>query len=164
MTGPATRVVASPIGPLALVAADGALVGVYLDGHHHRVPAGAHPDDGDPVLGEAATQLDAYFAGRLERFDLPLRPVGTEFQRTVWAALCAIPYGTTTTYGVLAERIGRPRAVRAVGLANGRNPLAVVVPCHRVIGADGRLTGYAGGLDRKRALLDLETGQGRPAA
>jgi len=159
-----TTTVASPVGPLALVASDGALVGVYLDGHHQRVPAGALPGTDDPVLGEASAQLHAYFAGRLRRFDLPLRPVGTAFQRAVWAALVEVPYGVTCSYGELADRIGRPRAVRAVGLANGRNPLAVVVPCHRVIGADGRLTGYAGGLDRKRALLELEAGEGRPAA
>lgn len=164
MSAPTTTTVASPIGPLALVADGGALVGVFLDGHHQRVPAAAVPGADDPVLAEAAAQLDAYFAGRRRHFDLPLRPVGTPFQRTVWDALCAIPFGTTTTYGALAARIGRPSAVRAVGLANGRNPLAVVVPCHRVIGADGRLTGYAGGLDRKRALLDLETGQVGPAA
>ncbi|MBO0838982.1 MAG: methylated-DNA--[protein]-cysteine S-methyltransferase, partial [Actinobacteria bacterium] len=106
-------------------------------------------------------QLDAYFAGELTEFSLPLAPAGTQFQRQVWAALQQIPYGQTWSYGQLAEKIGNPAAVRAVGLANGRNPIAVVIPCHRVIGADGSLTGYGGGLDRKRFLLDLEARAGR---
>jgi methylated-DNA-[protein]-cysteine S-methyltransferase len=108
------------------------------------------------VLAAAASQLRAYFAGELTSFDLPLGPEGTPFQQKVWAALREIPYGVTASYGELAERIGQRSASRAVGLANGRNPIAIVVPCHRVIGSDGSLTGYGGGLDRKRFLLDLE--------
>jgi methylated-DNA-[protein]-cysteine S-methyltransferase len=110
----------------------------------------------DPLLVEAATQLHAYFAGELRRFDLPLSPGGTGFQRRVWAAVAEVPYGSTTSYSALAAEIGNPRACRAVGAANGRNPLPVIVPCHRVLGAAGALTGYGGGLERKRALLDLE--------
>jgi len=115
---------------------------------------------GDPLLAEAEAQLLAYFAGERTRFELPLSPRGTGFQRSVWAAVGAIPYGDTTTYSKLAASLGRPTAFRAVGAANGRNPLPVIVPCHRVIGAAGALTGYGGGLDRKRALLDLERAGG----
>jgi methylated-DNA-[protein]-cysteine S-methyltransferase len=110
----------------------------------------------DPLLAEAEAQLLAYFAGERTRFELPLSPRGTDFQRSVWEAVGAIPYGATTTYSELAASLGRPSAFRAVGAANGRNPLPVIVPCHRVIGSAGALTGYGGGLDRKRALLDLE--------
>lgn len=110
----------------------------------------------DPLLGDAAAQLGAYFAGERTRFDLPLSPHGTGFQRSVWAEVEAIPYGHTTTYSALAARLGRPAACRAVGAANGRNPLPIVVPCHRVVGASGALTGYGGGLERKRVLLELE--------
>jgi methylated-DNA-[protein]-cysteine S-methyltransferase len=148
-------VVDSPIGPLTLTAQGGALTAIDF---------GAADDLGsggpiDPVLAEAARQLAAYFAGELREFDLPLRPSGTPFQVTVWEALRRIPYGGTTTYGELARRIGRPTAARAVGRANGQNPLPIVVPCHRVIGADGTLTGYAGGLDIKAALLAVESGR-----
>jgi methylated-DNA-[protein]-cysteine S-methyltransferase len=108
------------------------------------------------VLREAEAQLGAYFDGELTEFDLPLAPHGTGFQLRVWDALMRIPYGTTTTYGAVAEAVGRPDAVRAVGACNGQNPIAVIVPCHRVIGADGSLVGYGGGLDRKRLLLELE--------
>ncbi|MGH3319875.1 MAG: methylated-DNA--[protein]-cysteine S-methyltransferase [Streptosporangiaceae bacterium] len=165
----------SPIGPLTLVAGGGALTGLYMDEQRHRPPDGVlgQPDGvlGQPDAGpfaetaqppdaalliEAASQLEAYFTGRLTRFDLPLAPNGTPFQHSVWAALRDIPYGETMTYGKLADRIGRPTASRAVGLANGRNPISVIVPCHRVIGADGTLTGYGGGLERKRYLLALE--------
>jgi methylated-DNA-[protein]-cysteine S-methyltransferase len=119
-------------------------------------------DPAPDAFPDAVDQLDAYFAGELTEFDLRLRLEGTEFQRTVWAGLCEIPYGETTSYGELAARIGRPRASRAVGLANGRNPVAIVVPCHRVIGAGGSLTGYGGGLERKQALLDLERARRAP--
>jgi methylated-DNA-[protein]-cysteine S-methyltransferase len=108
------------------------------------------------VLDEAAAQLRDYFAGNRTDFDLPLEPTGTPFQLTVWRALCEIPYAETINYGQLATRVGNSNASRAVGLANGRNPISIVVPCHRVIGANGSLTGYGGGLDRKRTLLDLE--------
>jgi len=136
-------------------------VGLYMDLQRHR------PDD--DALGEpdprgrevepfkaAADQLDAYFAGELTRFDVPLAPRGSEFQQRVWAALQEIPYGRTESYGELAERIGSPGSARAVGLANGKNPIGIIIPCHRVVGADGSLTGYGGGLDRKKQLLDLE--------
>lgn len=128
--------------------------------HHAARGAGLAPDardDGHPVLVAAAEQLAAYFAGDLEVFDLPLAPVGTPFQLRVWGQLRTIPYGSTATYGDIAARLGLTgHGARAVGLANGRNPIAIVVPCHRVVGAGGSLTGYAGGIDRKRALLDLE--------
>ena len=139
----------TPIGPL-LLRAD--------HGHLSRVEFGALTacTSSAPPFPEAEAQLHAYFAGELERFELPLAPVGTAFQRCVWEALAEILYGTTTTYSELAARIGRPSACRAVGAANGRNPLPVIVPCHRVVGAAGALTGYGGGLGRKRLLLALE--------
>jgi methylated-DNA-[protein]-cysteine S-methyltransferase len=114
----------------------------------------------DPLLLDAADQLQAYFAGELREFDLPLAPRGTPFQLDVWAAVSRIPYGRIATYSEIATEVCSPAARRAVGAANGRNPLAVIVPCHRVIGAAGALTGYGGGLDRKRALLDLEAAAG----
>ena len=125
-----------------------------------RFGAGATPVSADPLLLEAAAQLRAYFAGELREFDLPLAPRGTVFQRQVWTAVSAIPYGSTATYAEIAAAIGRPSACRAVGAANGRNPLPLIVPCHRVIGAAGALTGYGGGLERKRSLLDLEAAAG----
>jgi len=109
-----------------------------------------------PLIKKAAAQLEEYFAGRRVKFDLPLAPAGTEFQRSVWKALQTIPSGETRSYGEIAARIGNPKASRAVGMANNRNPIAIVIPCHRVIGSDGSLTGYAGGLESKRYLLDLE--------
>jgi methylated-DNA-[protein]-cysteine S-methyltransferase len=129
-----------------------------MEQHRHRAPL--HPDavrDARP-FAEARWQLAQYFAGERTAFDLRLAPAGTPFQREVWDALLAIPYGQTVSYGELAHRIGRPAASRAVGLANGRNPISIVVPCHRVIGSSGSLTGYGGGIDRKRFLLALETG------
>ncbi len=146
----------SPIGPLTVVAAEGALTGLYMDVHRHRPDPDRFGERRDEGFDAVAAQLEEYFAGRRRHFDLPLAPAGTPFQLAVWRALAAIPYGTTESYGQLAARIGRPGASRAVGLANGRNPISVVVPCHRVIGADGSLTGYGGGLERKRVLLDLE--------
>lgn len=145
----------SPLGALTLLAGDDGLRGVFLPGHRHGPPPSAG-DAEHPTARLAARQLGEYFAGERRAFDLPLAPAGTPFQRRVWAALAAIPYGETTTYGALAAGLGDPRAVRAVGLANGRNPLPIVVPCHRVIGADGSLVGYGGGLPAKRALLELE--------
>jgi methylated-DNA-[protein]-cysteine S-methyltransferase len=121
-----------------------------------RRPASGTRNDGNPILAAAAAQLREYFDGQRQHFDLPLEPRGTEFQRKVWQALERIPYGQTRNYREIAEAVGTPRAVRAVGSANGRNPLPIVVPCHRVIGADGRLVGYAGGLEVKRILLELE--------
>jgi methylated-DNA-[protein]-cysteine S-methyltransferase len=153
-------VIGSPIGPLTLIAQDGKLSGVRMEITRHEPDAGAFgaavASESDPVLAAAASQLDAYFRGELTSFDLPLSLEGTQFQRCVWTALQSIPYGETISYGELAGRIGQPSASRAVGLANGRNPVAIVVPCHRVIGADGSLTGYGGGMDRKRYLLALE--------
>lgn len=109
-----------------------------------------------PLLKEAARQLKSYFAGELKEFSLPLAPEGTAFMKQVWAALCEIPYGKTASYKDIAEKIGRPKAARAVGLANNRNPIPIIIPCHRVIGADGSLVGYGGGLDIKKRLLELE--------
>lgn len=159
-TGPAVStwtVRPSPLGDLLLSTTAGALSGLWVTPHDRVQRSGWRRDDAHPLLEEAGRQLDAYFAGERQHFDLPVRAPGTPFQQLVWAALCEIPYGTTTSYGQLAHRIGRPGASRAVGLANGRNPVSVVVPCHRVIGANGTLTGYGGGLDRKRLLLGLES-------
>ena len=143
----------SPVGPLALSGDRDALTGLrFAD----RVSA---PDDSlhdDARFAEERRQLGEYFAGTRTAFDFPLKLEGNAFERRVWEALQAIPYGTTTTYGELAARLGAPEAARAVGAANGRNPIAIVVPCHRVIGASGKLTGYGGGLERKRALLAHE--------
>jgi methylated-DNA-[protein]-cysteine S-methyltransferase len=151
--------IGSPVGPLTLVAAGGRLAGLYLAAQRHRPGPAAFGADGDPAaapFAAAAAQLAAYFAGELTSFDLPLAPSGTPFQQRVWLALRAIPYARTVSYGELAAGLGAPRASRAVGLANGRNPISIVVPCHRVVGTDGSLTGYGGGLERKRFLLDLE--------
>jgi methylated-DNA-[protein]-cysteine S-methyltransferase len=156
-------VVDSPVGPLTLVDQDGALAGLYMHEQRHLPPAEAFGARDDRVLGAAREQLAAYFARDLKEFDLALATAGTPFQQQVWEALRAVPYGTTCTYGDLAVAVGRPTAVRAVGAANGRNPICLVVPCHRVVGAGGSLTGYAGGLDRKSFLLALEQGAA-PAA
>jgi methylated-DNA-[protein]-cysteine S-methyltransferase len=148
----------SPLGELLLVGDEAALHGVYLPDHRR----GPTPDPGwmraDAPFRAAREQLEAYFAGALRAFDLPLAPAGTPFELAVWAALREIPFGATLSYGALAARLGRPGAARAVGRANGRNPLSIVVPCHRVIGGDGALTGYGGGLARKAWLLAHEAG------
>jgi methylated-DNA-[protein]-cysteine S-methyltransferase len=153
----------SPLGPMLLLAAGDALAGIHFDGqrHHPVVGADARPDPGHPVLRAAKAQLAEYFAGTRTAFELPLAPVGTPFQRAVWAAIRAVGYGETIAYGELAARAGAPRSIRAAGAATGRNPWGIVVPCHRIVGADGALTGYAGGLERKRALLALEAGRAR---
>lgn len=151
-------IVGSPIGDLVLAGDGATLTGLYMETDQARIltdPAWTHEPGAYP---EVAAQLVAYFTGDLCEFDLALAPRGTEFQRAVWSALMDIPYGRTTTYARLADAIDRPTAIRAVGAANGRNPIAVIVPCHRVIGTDGSLTGYGGGLPRKRTLLDLESG------
>jgi len=164
----------SPLGPVTLVAADGGLAGLYLDTQRHPPTADELGDedvtsscleDGNgtsspnvAVLAEAARQLTAYFDGRLTEFDVPLALAGTPFQQAVWAALQRVPYGETVSYRELAEQIGRPTAARAVGMANGRNPVAIIVPCHRVVGTGGGLVGYGGGVDRKRRLLEFERG------
>lgn len=146
----------SPIGPLTLIARDGHLTHLVMQDQAHatETPSGSRRDDA--CFAEVRDQLDQYFAGTRTEFDLPLQLEGTAFQRAVWTQLSAIPYGTTISYGELARRVGNPKAARAVGLANGRNPVAVIVPCHRVIAGDGSLGGYGGGLDRKVTLLHLE--------
>lgn len=151
----------SPVGPLGLVASATALVAVlWPDERDGRVRFDNEPVEvaQHSIIDTAATQLEEYFAGDRRQFDLPLDPRGTEFQCSVWWSLADIPYGETSTYGKQAANIGRPTAVRAVGSANGRNPLSIVLPCHRIVGADGKLTGFAGGIDTKRWLLDHEAG------
>ncbi len=150
----------SPVGPLTLHSNGAAITGLEFD--HPKYHLEPSPRGNDRVLDTARRELDRYFAGKLQAFTAPLAPKGTPFQLRVWAALQKIPYGATRTYGQQAAAIGQPKAVRAVGLANGRNPIAIIIPCHRVIGADGGLTGFGGGIARKRLLLDLE--QGKPAA
>ncbi|MFG2156796.1 methylated-DNA--[protein]-cysteine S-methyltransferase [Streptomyces olivaceus] len=153
-------VIDSPYGALTLVAEDGVLCGLYMTGQRHRPPEESFGARDERPFAGAEEQLEAYFAGELREFGLPLplRLTGTPFQRTVWDQLRKIPYGETRTYGQLADALGNPAASRAVGLANGRNPIGIVVPCHRVIGASGGLTGYGGGLERKQRLLDFERG------
>jgi methylated-DNA-[protein]-cysteine S-methyltransferase len=151
-----TLVDQTPVGPLRLSASGDFLSGLAFGLEPYRGAVDGERDDAVPVLREAAAQLAAYFAGDLVEFTLPLAPAGTDFQRAVWEQLRLIPYGTTVTYGELARRLGAPAASRAVGAANGSNPIAIVVPCHRVIGADGSLTGFGGGMAAKRTLLDLE--------
>src|SRR5919197_4429075 len=147
----ATAILDSPIGPLGLVASDTALRAVLFDGHSVRA------EGRSPVLDETARQLDAYFDGELETFDLPVELHGTDFQRRCWLALKSIPIGQTVSYGEQARRLGLGSdAARAVGAANGRNPIPIVLPCHRVIGADGSLVGFGGGLEMKRFLLEHE--------
>jgi len=153
----------SPVGTLSLVATDSVLVALVWRTHgHSRVPfETAAEDPQHPVLRETTRQLREYFAGTRREFDLPLEFRGTDFQRRVWAALLKIPYGETRNYGQIAEQLGNPAAVRAVGAANGRNPIAIIAPCHRVIGMSGDLTGFGGGLDAKAYLLSLEAPQRR---
>ena len=146
-----TLQVKSPIGELLLVSDGAALTGLYMEPHPVIESAGE-----DGIVRETARQLHEYFAGERTTFDLPLRLEGTTFQKQVWNALCEVPFGETISYAELARRVGNPKACRAVGLANGRNPIGIVVPCHRVIGANGTLTGYGGGLERKKFLLELE--------
>ncbi|MES1197302.1 MAG: methylated-DNA--[protein]-cysteine S-methyltransferase [Pseudomonadota bacterium] len=146
----------SPIGILALTANDDALTGVYFENPKHGGPPADARIGSNAVIEETRRQLDEYFAGKRTSFDLPLAPEGTEFQLKVWKALRRIRYGATKSYGQIASEIGAPQASRAVGAANGRNPIPIIVPCHRVIGADGSLTGFGGGMERKRFLLDLE--------
>ena len=153
----------SPVGTLSLVATDSALVAlVWRTGAHSRVPFDAAAENPQhPVLRETTRQLREYFAGTRREFDLPLEFRGTDFQRRVWAALLMIPYGETRSYGEIASQLGNPAAVRAVGAANGRNPIAIIAPCHRVIGMSGDLTGFGGGLEAKAFLLSLEAPQRR---
>jgi methylated-DNA-[protein]-cysteine S-methyltransferase len=148
----------SPLGPMIVAATARGVAGVWFEGQRHLPDSSGWPHQPQhPVLRQALAQLQEYFNGARTVFDLPLDlQGGTAFQQSVWQALLAIPPGATTSYGVLSQRIGQPSAVRAVGAAVGRNPVSIVVPCHRVLGADGSLTGYAGGLERKSALLQLE--------
>ena len=148
--------IASPIGMLTLTSNGSALTQLLI-AREDETDAELVAPETDAVLAAAREQLDAYFDMRLTRFDLPLEPRGTDFQRRVWESLRVIPFGETISYAELARRIDNPKAVRAVGAANGRNPLMIVVPCHRVIGADGSLTGFGGGIERKRWLLDHES-------
>lgn len=149
--------VPSPVGRLTLVGEGDDLVGLYFDHDPFAAKARAAGVRDDRRLRRAATELEEYFAGARTRFELPLAPRGTEFQKAVWGALVQIPFGETATYGEIARAIGQPAASRAIGGANHRNPIAIIIPCHRVIGSDGSMTGYGGGLPTKRLLLDLET-------
>ena len=146
-------VVQSPVGDLTLTEENGALTGLYFGRRSLEGEEGL-----TALLERTSRQLEEYFAGKRKQFDLPLSLRGTEFQRQVWAALRDIPYGETRSYGQIAQAVGRPKAVRAVGMANHRNPISIIVPCHRVVGADGSLTGYGGGLENKKFLLALERG------
>ena len=155
---------ASPVGPLLLAADDEALRVIEFPSPRHAVARDGDWREGDnAILRETRAQLEDYFAGRRRDFALPLGPRGTGFQRGVWHTLADIPYGTTISYAQLAQRVGKASAIRAVGAANGRNPLPIVLPCHRVVGSDGSLTGFGGGLPTKRFLLELE-GALAPAA
>lgn len=147
------RIIDSPVGKLRLVAEDGFLTELRFGGE--PVPVEADPEN-DHLLDEAERQLGEYFRGERKQFDLPLRMKGTPFQMEDWEALKGVPYGETATYGEIARRIGRPKATRAVGMANHNNPISIIVPCHRVIGKNGKLTGYGGGLTAKQLLLELE--------
>jgi methylated-DNA-[protein]-cysteine S-methyltransferase len=149
-------IIDSPLGDLTVVAGADHIVGLYFAHHWYRPHTSTFGTRRDDGFADVHTQLDEYFAGARQEFDLPLRAQGNEFQQRVWERLADIPYGRTTTYGELARDLGDVALARDVGAAVGRNPLSVLVPCHRVIGKDGRLTGYAGGLHRKRELLDLE--------
>lgn len=152
------KTIPSPVGALTLVASDAGLAAILWENDRPgRVKLGDLEEAPEhPVLTEAERQLQGYFAGERERFDVPLDFRGTDFQKRVWAALLTIPFGETRSYGEIARQIGRPGASRAVGAANGRNPISIIAPCHRVIGTNGALTGFAGGLAAKEALLGLE--------
>ena len=157
------RAVDSPVGTLTLAGRDNRLRHLRMDDQTYEPShEGWEPDDDS--FSDAVAQLEAYFAGELVEFDLEMDLVGTEFQRRVWAALLTIPYGETRSYGAIALQIGSPNAFRAVGLANGHNPISIIVPCHRVIGANGSLTGYGGGIERKKSLLDMERERTNPVA
>lgn len=151
-------VIDSPYGPLTLVATDGTLSNLYMTDQRHRPAQETFGARDDRPFGEAVDQLEAYFASELKEFTLELHLHGTPFQRSVWEQLLRIPYGETRSYGDLAAALGNPGASRAVGLANGKNPVSIIVPCHRVVGSNGSLTGYGGGLERKQRLLDFEQG------
>jgi methylated-DNA-[protein]-cysteine S-methyltransferase len=153
----------SPLGPLLLAGDDAGLQQIVFASEGKRAQPKPDWQQDASRFSQVITQLEKYFAGQLETFDLPLAPQGTPFQQKVWSELCIIPYGETISYGELASRIGNPKASRAVGLANGSNPIPIIIPCHRVIGSNGKLTGYGGGLDIKEKLLALEKKQIRLA-
>ena len=147
----------SPLGTLTIAGNGRAVTGVWFEDHRYPPPPGALGARGtDPVLEDAAEQLASYLAGERRGFDLPLEPAGTSKQRAVWDVLCRIPYGEVRTYGNIARELGNPNAAQAVGQAVGHNPISIIIPCHRVMGADGSVTGYAGGVARKEFLLELE--------
>lgn len=157
----AQRTMPSPVGDLVLTASETGLTGVYFPTSRHHLAVGRGVRTGSPggnqsLLDRVEAQLNEYFAGRRTTFDLPLEPRGTDFQLSVWELLRKIPYGVTTSYGELARRLGDPKATRAVGAANGANPIPIIVPCHRVVGSKGELTGFGGGIERKRWLLEHE--------
>lgn len=157
------QTLSTPVGELRLLSNGAALVGVYFPDHRAPSPGPlpeATPKRPDPILNRAIEQLREYFDGRRRRFTIPVALAGTEFQRAVWTALTSVEYGRTCSYAALAEAVGRPRAARALGAANARNPLSLILPCHRVVGSDGALTGYAGGLARKQWLLEHERRSG----
>ena len=149
----------SPVGKLKLVASDKGLVAILWEKDDaRRVRLGPiEPDSNNRILRQTESQLNEYFSGRLKKFTVPLDFKGTDFQKSVWAALLTIPFGETRSYGQIAAQIGSPKAVRAVGAANGKNPISIIAPCHRVIGSNGKLTGFAGGLEAKAYLLNIET-------
>ena len=159
----AYKTIDSPVGKLKLIASDNGLVAVLWEKEKpNRVRLGeVETREMHPVLVKAESQIAEYFARKRSKFSLPLDMRGTPFQKQVWQALLAIPFGQTRTYGDLAKQFGKPQAARAVGAATGRNPLSIIVPCHRLIGSSGKLTGFAGGLDVKRRLLELEAKSGR---
>ena len=157
-------IIKSPINEIMLVADDSALIGVYFVGRDH-LPATSKQwkhNAQHPVLQQAARQLQEYFAGKRTEFSLPLRLAGTDFQQSVWREIALLPYGETISYSELAKRAGAPRAIRAAGTATGRNPVAIIIPCHRVVGKNGTLGGFGGGLERKRHLLGLEHPPAKP--
>jgi methylated-DNA-[protein]-cysteine S-methyltransferase len=161
----AQAVIETPLGPLTALASPAGLHGLWFDDQQHGPgPLAAPHDASQRWIAQARSELAEYFAGRRRRFDVPLRPQGTPFQEAVWNLLCEIASGATTSYGRIASALGRPQGARAVGAAVGRNPISILVPCHRVVGEHGALTGYAGGLRRKEALLALEADPARPVS
>jgi methylated-DNA-[protein]-cysteine S-methyltransferase len=156
------KIIDSPVGELKLIASDQGLAAILWENDNpDRIPLGTLVEESEnPILREAERQLGAYFAGKLKTFTVPLDFKGTAFQRRVWEALLTIPFGETRSYGEIARQIGKPSASRAVGAANGKNPISIIAPCHRVIGSTGKLTGFAGGLEAKERLLELESGNG----
>jgi methylated-DNA-[protein]-cysteine S-methyltransferase len=151
-----SAIYASPVGKLTLVSDGAAITHIEFEKQKYHGPDA--PRGSDKTLDRVRRELDAYFAGKLKAFETPVAPSGTDFQERAWKALTKIPYGVTWSYGQLAAKIGNPNAQRAVGIANGRNPIPIIVPCHRVIGANGSLTGFGGGVENKRLLLELEQG------